>query len=100
ITPNTSFLVWPETAIDYQFREEHIKINPYYQKIKAFKDQYPQLSLLSGAVTSTIYEDEKDHTPSTRYREGIGHYDIFNTAIFFQKDSISFFHKSKLVPGV
>ncbi len=100
ITPNTAFLVWPETAIDHQFREEHIKANPYYQKIKAFKDQYPQLALLSGAVTSTIYEDEKDYTPSTRYREGIGHYDIFNAAIFLQADSVSFFHKSKLVPGV
>lgn len=100
ITPSTSFLAWPETALDYQFREEHIEQDPYYQKIKAFKDQYPQLSLLSGAVTYTVYNEEKEHTPSTRYREDIGHYDVFNAGIFLQADSVSFYHKSKLVPGV
>ena len=100
ITPSTSFLVWPETAIDYQFREEHIERYPYFQKIKAFKNEYPQLSLLSGAVTYTVYEDEKDHMPSTRHREELGYFDLFNAAIFLQDDAVSFFHKSKLVPGV
>lgn len=100
ITPETEFLVWPETAIDFHFREEHIERSAYYQRIKAFKDQYPHLSLLSGAVTYTVYDDEKHHTPSTRYDEKLGHYDLFNAAIFLQADSVSFFHKSKLVPGV
>lgn len=100
ITPTTAFLVWPETAIDFQFREEYIENYPYYQKIKTFKDQYPQLSLLSGAVTYTVYQNEKEYMPSTRFEESIGHYDLFNAAIFLKDDMVSFYHKSKLVPGV
>src|SRR5690606_19101353 len=69
ITPSTSFLVWPETAIDFSFREEKIDREPYYQKIKAFKDQYPQLSLLSGAVTYTVRSEE--HTSELQSRENL-----------------------------
>lgn len=100
ITPSTSFLVWPETAIDFNFREERIETYPYFQKIERFKDQFPNLSLLSGVVSSIVYEDERDHMPSTRFDERIGYYDVFNTGMFLKNDTVAFYHKSKLVPGV
>lgn len=100
ITPSTSFLVWPETAIDFNFREENIKGYPYFKKIEAFKYKYPELSLLSGVVSYTVYEDEKDHMATTRFDEGIGHYDVFNAGMYLRNDTVAFYHKSRLVPGV
>lgn len=100
ITPSTAFLVWPETALDYQFNEEHIKNYPLFNRIEQFKEQYPNLSLLSGLVSNTIYENEKDHLPSTRYDSQVGYFDLFNAAMFLSDDNVSFYHKSKLVPGV
>lgn len=100
ITPATAFLVWPETAIDYQFREERIHEYPLFNRIQQFKDQYPNLSLLSGLVSYTVYENENDHLPTTRYDSQVGYFDMFNAAMFLSNDSVSFFHKSKLVPGV
>lgn len=100
ISPSTDFLVWPETAIDYQFREERINDYPLFNRIRQFKDQYPNLSLLSGLVSYTVYENESGHLPTTRYDSQIGHFDMFNAAMFLRNDTVSFFHKSKLVPGV
>lgn len=100
ITPSTDFLVWPETAIDYQFREERINDYPLFNRIRQFKDLYPNLSLLSGMVSYTVYENESDHLPTTRFDSHVGYFDMFNAAMFLSSDTISFFHKSKLVPGV
>lgn len=100
ISPSTAFLVWPETAIDYQFREERINDYPLFNRIEQFKDQYPDLSLLSGLVSYTVYENKESSLPSSRYDSQIGYFDMFNAAMFLSDDHVSFYHKSKLVPGV
>ena len=100
IDENTDFLVWPETAIDYRFREEEIGEYELFQRIQEFKSKFPRLSLLSGLVSYTVYERDLDHLPSTRFNPQIGYYDVFNAAMFLSDEQIAFYRKSRLVPGV
>ncbi|MTI33444.1 apolipoprotein N-acyltransferase [Cytophagales bacterium RKSG123] len=101
ITPNTSFLVWPETAIDNVFNERNIANYKPIQKIINFKNRYPKLALLTGITSYTQYGNDKNKaTPTARFGQNLGYYDVFNTGMFISDDDkISFYHKSKLVPG-
>lgn len=101
LTDTTQFLLWPETAFDGLYYEPTFQQSPIFEDVIAFKQQYPRLSLVTGMTSYIIYEDQQDITPTARYREGIGSYDVFNTAMFVSDDSeVIFYHKSKLVPGV
>lgn len=97
----TSFLVWPESAIDNLFNEEYMDRYPILDTIVAFKNQYSNLSLLTGITSYSIYRNDLEVTPTARYREDIGYYDVFNTALYFGDNGLRVtYHKSKLVPGV
>jgi apolipoprotein N-acyltransferase len=99
LTDNTDYLLWPETAIDGSNEEGYFARNPVLRTIKEFKQGYPELSLLSGLTSYQRYQVKE--TPTARYREDIGHYDVFNTAWFLGDDGFdTTYHKSKLVPGV
>ncbi len=100
LTDSTQFLLWPETAIDAAFEEKNIAQYPIIESIQNnFLPNYPTLSLLTGLTSYVRYEGT--HTPTARYNENIGYYDMFNTACFFSEtEELSFYHKSKLVPGV
>ena len=99
ITPETDFLLWPETAIDKAFNEATLYQDPLIQEVKAFRDRYEELALLTGITSYSIYR--KEAPPTARYREDIGHYDMYNAGIFFSDTGTdTVYHKSKLVPGV
>jgi len=113
ITDSTAFLLWPETAIDGQFEESSLlsetitmenrallakDMNPL-EKIRQFKLSQPQLSLLTGLTSYTIYKSESEATATAR-RNGNLIYDIHNTAYFLSDEGgFQTYHKSKLVPG-
>ena len=113
MTDSTSFLLWPETAIDAQFAEvalldpklinENLSVQAgdlrSLRKIKSFKRQYPHLSLLTGVTSYTIYQNPQEATATAR-RSGDLVYDMYNTAYFLgDKGDLQTYHKSKLVPG-
>ncbi|MGK7395695.1 MAG: apolipoprotein N-acyltransferase [Candidatus Cyclobacteriaceae bacterium M3_2C_046] len=101
ITPETSFLLWPETAIDYTFNEGFLDDYPILDSIIHMKNQYHNLSLLTGITSYVTYENESEAPPSSRYREDIGIYEVFNTGLFLGDNALKVtYHKSKLVPGV
>ena len=101
ITPQTQFVLWPESAFDGAYWESDFANTDVYQRIMAFKDQYPDLSLVTGMTSLIQYPRASDVTPTARYSENIGSYDVFNTAFFVpDKGSPIFYHKSRLVPGV
>ncbi|MDX1903844.1 MAG: apolipoprotein N-acyltransferase, partial [Thermonemataceae bacterium] len=54
-----------------------------------------------GTTSLQMYGREKK-SPTARFKNSIGYYDVFNTAMFLTKeaDSVAFYHKSKLVPLV
>jgi apolipoprotein N-acyltransferase len=101
ITSKTRFVLWPETAIDGVFLEQTLEEQPIIQRIRNFVQKHPQISLLSGITSYTIYENKKAAPSTARFREDVGYYDVFNTGIFIdQQKPVEIYHKSKLVPGV
>ncbi len=101
ITDQTQFLVWPETAIDNPLEESVIRNYKIIEDITTFKNTYPNLSLLTGITSFSTYRNKKEATPTARFSKDVGYYDVFNTALFSgDTDTIGFYHKSKLVPGV
>ena len=80
ITPQTQFVLWPESAFDGAYWESDFANTDVYQRIMAFKDQYPDLSLVTGMTSLIQYPRASDVTPTARYSENIGSYDVFNTA--------------------
>ena len=102
ITPETKFLVWPETAIDMGIVEAELYTYPIIQQVVNFKAKYPNLSLITGLTSANIYESKKEASPTARYNEqGDVYYDVYNAALFLDNESEhQFYHKSKLVPGV
>lgn len=113
ITDSTSFVLWPESAIDGGF-EEGALLDPALEKdsrslqandlrsigkMRMFKNSHPQLSLLTGLTSYTIYPGKEEATITSR-SEGDFYYDAYNTAYFLGDDgSYRTYHKSKLVPG-
>ncbi len=101
ITPNTRYIAWPETAIDGVLNEHSIEYEKEIQQIRTFLDRYPHVALVTGITSYNLYKDKTIATATARYREGLGYYDVFNTAMFLQSGrQPEFYHKSKLVPGV
>ena len=99
ITPKTKFILWPETAIDKNINEAYVANYDFIKKIREFKAKYPDLSLLTGLTSHIIY-GKTDQSETSRFQEEIGYYDVFNTALFIDKqDSLHLYHKAKLVPG-
>jgi len=101
ITPKTTWVLWPETAIDATLNEDILPQDALMQTLQRWVDTHPNLNLVVGATTYKIYEDGQQ-TGSARFRQGVGYYDIFNTALHLHAGSkaIDLYHKSKLVPGV
>jgi apolipoprotein N-acyltransferase len=102
ITPNTSFVVWPETALDAQVLESQYQNYDIMQKVISFRKNNPHISLITGLTTTNIFPDKKSAPPSARYHaESNIYYGVYNTALFLNdNEEHEFYHKSKLVPGV
>ena len=101
ITPETKFVLWPESAFDGAYWESSFSSTDVYQRIMAFKQKYPNLSLITGMTSLIQYEHPEEVTSTARYSEDLGSYDVFNTAFFVpDQGKPIFYHKSRLVPGV
>jgi apolipoprotein N-acyltransferase len=102
VTPQTDYIVGPETFINNSVWEHEIYRHPEILKLQDFMKKYPRAQFVLGASTFRLYSDPADFTASSRpFRGGTERYDYFNTA--FQIDSsghIPFYHKSMLVTGV
>ncbi|MEN7549647.1 apolipoprotein N-acyltransferase [Rapidithrix thailandica] len=100
ISPNTQFVAWPETSLHEYFNEKNALLNDEVRKVyDYFKEQQDHVSLVTGGDSYITYE--KGKAPKlARYRESMGYYDVFNTAMFIgDTDSLGFYRKSKLVIG-
>lgn len=105
ITPQTAYLVLPETFITgyvNDLNEDGINELP---EIKWFRDslilKYPQLSVVTGASTYKYYSLlEKPSLSARKDSRNYLYYDMYNTALYINLDSTIIYHKSKLVPGV
>ena len=63
--------------------------------------KYPHLTIITGA--STMYAYKPNETPSAtanQFYQSNQYYDAFNTGLQIDQQSVTSYHKSKLVPGV
>lgn len=102
ITPQTDYLVAPETAIPKSFKEQDFIYTEEYKILKTLREEFPNLNILIGASTVEVYGSEKPSSATVRYNKKNNiYYDFYNTAIHISASGeIDFYHKSKLVPGV
>jgi apolipoprotein N-acyltransferase len=102
VTPETDYIVGPETFISNGIWVSLMYKHPEILKLKLFLKQFPKAKFVLGAVTFQVYKDSTEFTSSSRlYRGGPYRYDYFNSA--FQLDAsgeIPLYHKSMLVTGV
>ena len=101
-TKETDFVVFPETAftgIGYIFINDLTNDLSIIQ-IKKFLDNYPKTSVISGISLNKKY-NLTDEIPDSALEMNNEFYGFHNSAIQInQVDSIQYYHKSKLVPGV
>lgn len=96
------YVVAPETAIPQSFDEAKFKHTSEFNILKLLINKYPQSKVIIGASSYSIYEPGAQHSETARLaRDQNFWYDFSNTAIQIDAgDSVQFYHKSKLVPGV
>jgi apolipoprotein N-acyltransferase len=102
IDDNTRWVVWPETSVQSfrSMREKDIYRYPNFQLVQAFLNEHPQVTLVTGSDTWDTVNVVNDWVSNPSYSKKVGHYKTYNTALFVTKDTLVFYHKSKLVPGV
>ncbi|WP_192822617.1 apolipoprotein N-acyltransferase [Rufibacter sp. LB8] len=102
ITPNTKFVLWPETSISNGLNwEEGFAGSPLRYTLQDFLNRHPGVELVSGITSGQMYVDSTKKSVTARYHPQVGYYDVFNAALHLpQSGNAAFYHKSKLVPGV
>lgn len=94
IGPETLFERWPDWNTDM------VNNNSLFRILNAWIRDTPNTELIFGASTHKIYPDAKSATSTARESNG-KIFDVFNSAVFIgQDDTVQFYHKSILVPGV
>ncbi|GAB2774841.1 apolipoprotein N-acyltransferase [Hymenobacter luteus] len=103
LTPQTKLVLWPETSLDETYFESNIDTYPKIQRLRQWLSQHPGVELMTGLTTVEQYGSDKSNaSPTARFREDLGYYDIFNAALHLggATGPAEFYHKSRLVPGV
>lgn len=100
ITPNTRFLITPET-FTYDIDLDNPHFNKSFSKYQDFVCAHPGVTMILGSLTRKMYYVAEDKPTPTARRSGPYWCDIFNSAITFNDGEFyDYYHKSKLVPGV
>jgi apolipoprotein N-acyltransferase len=100
ITAKTRYVVWPETALPFEFYEDALDEQPMIDSLKKFVAKYPNISLVTGLESYKIYLGKETSTAKPM-GDSVHFYDSFNAAMQIgMNGKMGIYHKSKLVPGV
>ncbi|MFT3795443.1 apolipoprotein N-acyltransferase [Flavobacterium sp.] len=101
ITPQTEFLIAPETVLAESAPFDNFYYSPSLMMMKNYLRQHPKAELLWGIDTYNFVFDPKNVTPSSNlYRPGMW-VNFYNAALFINHDpAIQKYYKSKLVVGI
>ncbi len=102
VSPQTAFVVSPESAIQEEIWMEFTDRSAGLQQVKAFVEAHPQLAYVIGASTFSHVPAGKENDHAARkFRRDNGYYFAHNTAFYVDTTRYyDFYHKSKLTPGV
>jgi apolipoprotein N-acyltransferase len=101
VDSNTVLLVWPETALynEHGFIEDKLKQNYFLNPLWDFLRNHPRLNLLTGIESLRIFK-EKHSATAFRIPDTDEYVESYNAAALMDSSGpLSFYHKSKLVPG-
>jgi apolipoprotein N-acyltransferase len=101
ITPNTEFVIAPETVLAESAPFDQFYYSPSHAMMVNYLQKHPKAQLLWGMDTYHFLLDKKDVTISSNaYRDGIW-VDFYNEALFFNHSpDFQKYYKSKLVVGI
>ncbi|KAA9333068.1 apolipoprotein N-acyltransferase [Hymenobacter busanensis] len=102
LTPNTRLVLWPETALEETHWENSLSALPDVRRVQGLVAAHPGLRLITGITTVGSYPSKEAASPTARFRDDLGYYDVFNAALHVGSPTapLQTYHKSKLVPGV
>jgi len=102
VTPNTEYIVGPETFINNSVWQANMHTHPEVLKLYDFLKKYPKAKLVMGATTYKLYTLPEEYTPTSQpINQGKDRYDSFNSAFQLdESDFIQIYHKSMQVTGV
>jgi apolipoprotein N-acyltransferase len=100
ITPKTTLVVAPETALSNTFIEEDLPRLDFFRFLKDRISSWKRASLFTGASTAEFFE-RKNSRASVKLTDGPGFIEYYNSSLLIDPDGAhKFLHKSKLVLGV
>lgn len=100
ITPQTKYVVFPETAIPNGIWEHELMDDPSVIAMADFVKKHPDITIITGLSTFKFYLKGEELSETARKISG-GYYDAYNTAMMLDADLVpQLYRKSKLVPGV
>jgi apolipoprotein N-acyltransferase len=101
ISPETDFVLCPESAIQEDIWHEKIESSLSARQIRKFIRKHPHTGLIIGASTFRLFEPGEELTATARKFNDVDKYfEAFNSALYFNTtDTIGIYHKSKLVTG-
>ncbi len=100
VTPNTQFVLAPETAISRQKNEESFTATETYQLLKERLRNWNGPALFLGASTYRLFDTPQSRA-SRKLAHDEGYYESYNSSVLIETvNPPQFVHKSKLVLGV
>jgi len=102
MTPNTDFILSPESAIQEEIWEERLQNSKSLKQVQDFVSQYPHVSYVIGASTFGVVPIGKETDFAARkFLSSDRYYFAYNTAFLIDStNKYQHYHKSKLTPGV
>lgn len=100
LNSHTDYLVLPETYVVNNINEEYLDRSLDIQIfIDSIIKKNPDLTIVTGACTYTLYPNEESAEPTARRQSDGSYVDFYNTGLQITRKGVLKYHKSKLVPG-
>ena len=99
-TPQTRFILWPETALPSDINEALILQNKFVLQLIEYSVKN-NVSILTGIDSHRFLDENTKTVTSRKSATGFYYYDMYNAALLVNPDSsFEIYHKSRMVPGV
>lgn len=104
LTPNTEYLVFPETSFN-RIERGQMERTTILRELHKLTDEYPNLKLVTGIASYKIFKEGEPLGAAVRTQKDRNGkeltYEIYNAGIQLEsgKKEVQFYKKSKLVPG-
>lgn len=103
VTEKTQLIIFPESSIQEDIWENENRSYITIDSVQTFLANYPNACIISGASTLRMLDLNEEVKPYARIFpfDSTRYYYHYNTAIHFEyRKAPSYYHKSRLVPGV